>query len=126
MKFDLYDFCASLFKILYYCYYLYTNNYFSLRQIYDISHTREEEFRRYWPKCFESEEEKEEDNWRRTRLLIFGFNEARSNIAASYLRLGGDSMSAIPFHTTSKEDLPHFFNIFRNPEPFGTDFNTVD
>ena len=48
------------------------------------------------------------------------------NIAASYLRLGGDSMSAIPFHTTSKEDLPHFFNIFRNPEPFGTDFKTVD
>ena len=28
-KVDLYEMCASLFQILYYCYYIYTNTYFT-------------------------------------------------------------------------------------------------
>ena len=58
-------------------------------------------------------------------MFIYGFNEACENIAASYLKVGDDSMSAIRFWTTAKWDLPHLSYIFRNPEPLGTDFNTV-
>ena len=34
-------------------------------------------------------------------------------------------MSAIRFQTTEKGNLPHLSYIFRNPEPLGTEFNTV-
>ena len=50
---------------------------------------------KYWPRGFESEVDKEEDEWWRARLLIDGFNEEFSNISASYLKVGDDSMNAI-------------------------------
>ena len=53
-------------------------------------------------------------------MLIYGFNEAYSNIAASYLKVRDESMSAMQFSTTSKEDLPHLSYIFCNPEPLVT------
>ena len=56
------------------------------------------------------------------RLLIYGFNEACSNIATSYIKVGDESMSAIRFLTRSKGDLPYLSYIFRKPEPFGTEF----
>ena len=82
-------------------------------------------FRKYFPRGFDLEGYKEEDEWWRARLLIYGFNKACSNIAASYLKVGYESMSAIRFCTTSKGDLPHLSYIFRNPEPLGVEFNTV-
>ena len=53
-------------------------------------------------------------------------SKACKNIDASYLRVGNESMSAIRFKTTAKGDLPHVSYIFRNPEPMGTEFNTVE
>ena len=50
------------------------------------------------------------------KLLIGGFNEAFMNIAASYLKVGGESMSAIRFWVTVKGDLPHLYYIFWKPE----------
>ena len=76
-------------------------------------------------RLFKSEGDKEEYDWWRERLLIDGFNEACSNIAASYLKVGDESMSAIQFLTKPKGNLPHFSYIFRNPEPLGTDSNIV-
>ena len=35
-------------------------------------------------------------------------------------------MSAIQFHTTSKGNLTHLYNIFHKPEPLGEGFKTVD
>ena len=58
-------------------------------------------------------------------MLIYGFNKEFSNIASSYLKVGDDSMSAIQFHTTSKGNLTHLYNIFHKPEPLGTEVKTV-
>ena len=41
----------------------YTNTLSPPRQIYDIPHTRGKEFRKFWPQVFESEEEKDSDEW---------------------------------------------------------------
>ena len=59
------------------------------------------------------------------RLLIYGFNVACSNIAASYLKVVDESMNAIRFHTTSEENLPHFYYIVCKQDQLGTDFKTV-
>ena len=56
------------------------------RQICVISLTRGNEFRKYWPKVFESKEENATDEWWRGGWgLIDGFNEACKNIYARYL-----------------------------------------
>ena len=57
-------------------------------------------------------------------MFIYGFNKACSNIAASYLNVGDDSMSTIRFRTMSKGNLPHLSYILCKPEPLGTEFNT--
>ena len=75
-------------------YYDYTNT-LSHGRIFGISHTRGKEFRKYWPQVFYLEEGKDSYKWWRERLLIDGFNETCNNIAASYLKVGDESMSAI-------------------------------
>ena len=63
--------------------------------------------------------------WWRAKLLFDGFNTACKNVAASFWKVGDESMSAIWFRTTEKGNLPHLSYIFRKPEPLGTDFKTV-
>ena len=58
-------------------------------------------------------------------MLIDAFNEAFKNIAASFLKVGDESMSAIRFWTTAEGNLPHLSYIFHKLEPLGTEFNTV-
>ena len=58
-------------------------------------------------------------------MLIDGFNMARKNIYASFMKVGDESMSAIRFRTTEKGNLPHLSHIFRKPEPLGEEFKTV-
>ena len=58
-------------------------------------------------------------------MLIDYFNVACKNIAASYLKVGGESMSVIMFWTTEKGDLPNLSYIFRKPDPLGKYFNKV-
>ena len=65
------------------------------------------------------EAEKSIDEWWRENLLIDGFNEACKNIAASFLKVGDDSMSAISYLATEKGNLPHLSYIFRKTEPLG-------
>ena len=65
------------------------------------------------------------DEWWRAKHLFDGFNTACKNIAASFLKVGDESMSAIRFWTTAKGNLPHLSYIFWKPEPLGTDFKTV-
>ena len=65
------------------------------------------------------------DEWWRAKKLFDGFNTACKNIAASFLKVGDESMSAIRFRTTTKGNLPHLSYIFRKPEPLGTEFKTV-
>ena len=71
------------------------------------------------------EGDKEEDEWWRERLFIYGFNETCSNIASSYLKVGDGSMSVILFFTTSKGNLPQLSYTFRNPEPLWNEFKAV-
>ena len=59
------------------------------------------------------------------KLLINGFNEACHNIAASYLMVGGESVSAIHFWTKAEGNLLHLSYIFHKTEPLGKEFNTV-
>ena len=65
------------------------------------------------------------DEWGREKILFDGFNTACKNIAASFLKVGDESMSAIRFRTTAKGNLLHLSTIFRKPEPLGTEFKTV-
>ena len=58
-------------------------------------------------------------------LLFDGFNTACNNIAASFLKVGDELMSAIRFWTTAKGNLPHLSYIFCKTELLGTEFNTV-
>ena len=58
-------------------------------------------------------------------LLIYGFNEACSNISESCLKVGDESMSVIRFFTMLKGGLSHLSYIFCKPEPLGTEFKTV-
>ena len=89
------------------------------RHIFVISLNREKEFRQYWPKLFESEEDKATDEWWMRKLLIDIFNAVCKNIIASSLKVGDESMSAISFWTTVKGDLPHLSYILRELEPLG-------
>ena len=82
-------------------------------------------FRKYFPQGFDSEADKETDEWWRVKLLIDGFNTEFNNIAASFLKVGYESMSAIRFRTTAKGNLPHLSYIFCKPEPLGVEFKTV-
>ena len=59
------------------------------------------------------------------KVLIGGSNDACNIIAASYIKVGGESMSEIRFWNTSKGNLPHFFYILHKPDTVGTEFNTV-
>ena len=65
------------------------------------------------------------DEWWRGKLLFDGFNTACKNVAASFLKVGDESMSAIQFWTTAKVNLPHLSYIFRKPEPLSTEFKKV-
>ena len=58
-------------------------------------------------------------------MLIDGFNESRNNIAASYLKAGGESMSAIRFRTMTLGNLSHLSYVFCKPKQLGTEFKTV-
>ena len=65
------------------------------------------------------------DEWWREKHLFYGFNTACKNIAASFLKVGDELMSAIQFRTTAKGNLPHLSYIFWKPEPLSTEFKTV-
>ena len=91
--------------------------------LWNLSHQKKE-FRKYWPRGFELQGDKEEDEWWRARLFIYGFNEALSNIASSYLKVRDESMSAIKFFTMLKGNLPHLSYLFLRPEPLGAKFKT--
>ena len=53
------------------------------------------------------------------------FDGLKVYIAASYLKVEGESMSRIRFWTAGKGDLPQLSYIFRNADPLGAEFNTV-
>ena len=95
--------------------YDYTNILFLSCHISVISLTRGKEFRKYWPKGFELEEEKSIDEWWRETFLIYGFNAVCKNIFSSYLRVGYESMSTISFCIMAKVNLPHLSYIIRKP-----------
>ena len=58
-------------------------------------------------------------------LLIDGFNKLYNNIAASYIKVGNESMSAINFRNTEKGGGSYLSYIFHKPEPMGVDFKNV-
>ena len=120
----MYEVCVSLFKIVYY-FIISMLIIISFRQICGIYHTRGKKFRKYRTRGFKLEVDKEEYEWWRVRLLIYGFKEACSNISASYLKVGDEPMSAMQFRTMSKGNLTHLSYIFRNPGPIGTEFKTI-
>ena len=63
--------------------------------------------------------------WWRKKFLIDGFNAACKNIAASFLKVGDEPMSAIRFWTMAKGNVPHLSCIFRKPKPLGKEFKAV-
>ena len=50
---------------------------------------------------------------------------ACNNIADSYLKFGGESMSAIRFRTKEKGNLPHLSYILLKPDPLGEELKLV-
>ena len=87
--------------------------------------TRFKEFRTFWPCSFVVPLVKVTDNFWKIRGLIDRFNESRGKIASGKEKNVDESMSAIIFRTTPKGDLPHYFYIFRKPEPLGTETKNV-
>ena len=77
------------------------------------------------PQGFDSEADKAPYEWCRANLLFDGFNTACKNIAASFMKVGDESMSAIRFWTTAKGNLPHLSYISHKPEPLGIEFKEV-
>ena len=71
------------------------------------------------------EEDKAPDGWWRETFSIDGFNETFKNIAASYLKVGDESICEIRFWKTAERNLPHLSYILHKPEPLGTEFKTV-
>ena len=63
--------------------------------------------------------------WWREKLLIDGFNAACDNIAAIFLKVGNESMSAIIFGRKEKGNLPHLSYIYRKSDSLGKEFKTV-
>ena len=63
--------------------------------------------------------------WWREINLFDGFNTACKNIAATFLKVGDESMSAIRFRKMAKGNLPQLSYIFRKPDPLSTEFKTV-
>ena len=58
-------------------------------------------------------------------MLFDGFNVACQNIAAIFLKVGDESMSAVLFRTTAKGNLTHLSYILCKTEPLGTDFKKI-
>ena len=119
-KVDLYEVYGSFFMYCLLFYFKIKLTPFSSHQISGISLTRGKQFRRFWTQGFESEADKNTDEWCRAKLIFDGFNTAYKNIAASFFKVGDESMSAIRFRTTAKGNLPHLSYIFRKPDPLGT------
>ena len=82
-------------------------------------------FQEVLAKGFESEEDKAKDEWWKKNLLTNFFNGAFNNISASYLKAGGESMSAIRFRMMTKGNLHFLSYIFLKLEPLGTELKTV-
>ena len=78
----------------------------------DIYQIRGEELSNYWPSIFDSEEDKDPDDWYRERLLIYGFNYAYNNTATNYMRVGDKSMRDVSFRNTEKGKLTHLYYMY--------------
>ena len=87
--------------------------------------TRIKEFRAFLPCYFVDPLVKGTDNFWKICGLIDGFNESRRKIASGVGKTADESMSAIQFCTTTKVYLPHYYYIFRNPYPLGTETKNV-
>ena len=57
--------------------------------------------------------------------MIYVFNEACSNIASIYLKVGDEFKSETRFCTMSRVNLSHLSCIFLKMEPLSTEFNMV-
>ena len=97
---------------------------FSLPDLWHILHLGEG-VRKYWPSEFDPEEDKDADGCWRERLLVDSLNDACNKIAAFYLKVVDELMSAIRFWNTRKGELSHLSYIFHKPEPLGTEFKTT-
>ena len=60
-----------------------------------------------------------------SKLLTNSFNKLHNSIADSYMKVGYESMSAIPIQTSVKGDLPYLSYIFRKTYPLGIEFKIV-
>ena len=80
---------------------------------------------RFWSCSFVDPLVKVTNNFWKIRGLIDGLNELRRQIASGREKTADESMRAIRFRTTPKQDLPHYSYIFRKPETLGTEMNNV-
>ena len=122
---DLYDlFAYSIFFVpLFIIFSLYQHYFFFPH--FCISCTRGKVFRKYWPSTFYSKDNRDSYEWLSEGLSVDGFNKACNIIAASYLKVGYESIIASIFglHWRVNCLTCPIFSPF--PGPLGTDFNTV-
>ena len=94
-------------------------------QVCGISLKRFKEFRKFWPCSFVDLLVKGSDNFWKICGLIDGFNESGRQIDSGVGKTADESMCAIIFRTIPKGYLPHYYIIFRKPEPLCTEMNNV-
>jgi hypothetical protein len=87
-----------------------------------MKYYRFREIKKYFPFAFYDWSKEEEDPWHPIGLLVDGFNENRNRtIAASFMKLLDELMSAFVLQTTALGGLPHLSYIYRKPKPLGTE-----
>ena len=138
---DLYKVCCELYRhfYIYDCHWIilsYKTSFISWMflwvltslypsQVCGISLTRFKEFSKSCLCSFVDISVKGNDNFWRFHGLIDRFNKSCRHISSGLRKTADESMSVIQFLTTPKVDLPHYYYIFRNTEPLGTEMKNV-
>ncbi|KAL7548885.1 hypothetical protein ACHAWF_013195 [Thalassiosira exigua] len=89
-----------------------------------MSRSRFEDSKKFFPHAFEGHDPK--DPWNQIMGLVKGFNSNRKTLmAASFLKIMDELMSAFQPRSTPDGGLPHFSYVSRKPRPFGVEFKVL-
>lgn len=93
---------------------------------FNISFTRFDQWKKLFVYSFADKNVNKSDPWWRIRSIVDDYNQNRKeNVAAGFMRVLDESMSAWCPQTTKTGGLPNISFIIRKPEPLGTEFKVM-
>lgn len=94
-----------------------------MERLIGVSYTRFKDIKKFFAYSFCDPEVDQGDPWWRIHGFVDAYNEnRRTNVAASFIKLFNESMSAWHPQTTKTGGLFHLSFISWKPEPLGTEF----